>query len=132
MAREKFEARGALAATIDTRREYDFDGALAEFIGAAEENFLARARTYAKARAEKVAAMRARERRTLRPEKITLVSSAERVGDTLKITLAASLLRGGTVFVREKTIFFDEAQQIAVKGPKAKRKKKPTAKLSFF
>ena len=132
MAREKFEARGALAATIDTRRAYDFDGGLAELIGAAEERFLARAREYAKARAEKVAAMRARERRSVRPEKITLVSSAERVGDVIKVTFEASLLRGGAESSRKKSIFFDEKTQAVVNEPKEKRKKARTGKISLF
>ena len=123
MIKERFEARGTLAAVIEVRREAEFDGKLADVIGEAEEKFLERARIYARARADAVSKMRAAERRRVRPDKISLVSSAAADSSLTTVTVTASVTRDGRMFTRENVVIWDESSQIMVKKPKTKRKK---------
>jgi|GEM_PF-5749629 len=124
MIKERFEARGTLAATVEVRRAADLDVKLADFVGEAEEKFLERARVYANRRVDYVMLMRAAERRRIRPDKITLVSSAAADGALTAVTFTASLIHDGYLTERKKVIYWDGSGLTAARRRKSGKKPK--------
>ena len=126
MKREKYEARGVTAATVESRCEYG-EGELSELIESVEGAFFESAARYAKGVAQMAAGMSAAERRKLRCERISLSCGVEEISGITRVVFTAKHEKNGSEVTKEHSFFWDAKENIIIKKPgknikKAKRR----------